>query len=126
MSSDFGTPMVFNRVSGDAAMPSAITVYVASFPLQNGRYRRDYYIPAFASVTTTATTQIYEPANKTIGMAQPSVKGPANTVSRAGAAQTVGFMDYSATASLNGRITFATTATTAVIDPFMVSSFYSA
>jgi hypothetical protein len=114
-----GTLVQFTGDSIDAVLPSTINVYAVAFPLQNGRYRRDFYIPAITpSAATTAKIQTYKPTDTTTIYNSPVETGPTSSVTRAGANA------LPASYSSTGRITFTTAAAAGVIDQFFVSAFF--
>lgn len=117
----YGYPVVYNKTTGDAAMPSALTAYVTQYPMQNGKYRRDVYMPEIASLTTTATTQTYTPVAGSI-VSTPGAAGPILVVSRGLTAATNTPVQIGA----NGVMSIVTGAATGVIGPFILTAFFDA
>ena len=127
---DWGTPVVLVKSAGEANLPSTITAYIASTPLQNGKFYRSLYMPALsaAPVVLTGTTTMYDiPDNSLMGKGRllPGSTGEVETLVKqaAGGAFSAAATDY-AFLTKKGQLQIVTTASTALIEGNTYSNYY--
>lgn len=127
--SKYGVPVVFTRQAsgGDSTMPNTITAYISQIPLQNGKFKRTYYIPSLndgAACLTSAIATYYTPpaanlapfnmlpGNQMIGPVVPILK---NGSYKAGVNAWIGS---------DGNINFINIAETSSFSPFQLTNIF--
>lgn len=127
---DWGTPVVLVKSAGEATLPSTITAYIASTPLQNGKYLRSLYLPALtaAPVVLTGTTTTYDIPDSSLmgkGRLLAGSTGEVETLVKqaAGGTFSAAATDYGFLTK-KGQLQLVTTASTALIEGNTFSNYF--
>ena len=127
---DWGTPVVLVKSSGEVQLPSTVTAYIGSTPLQNGKFYRSLYLPALtaAPVVLAGGTTMYDIPDSSImgkGRLLPGSTGEVETLVKqaAGGAFSAAATDY-AFLTKKGQLQLVTTASTALIEGNTYSNYF--